>query len=159
MRYILLNTVLIAAACATLQSCATLFSRSVYPVAVHSAPENVRFEVYDRYKHRIYAGTTPETIYLPASYLPFIRQRYTVLINDPDFESAQMPITFHIDGWYFANLLIPAFAPIGMLIVDPLSGSMFTIDSHCRRLSFRLNPIKYSGHRDLMLTTPISVDE
>ncbi|MFN4299484.1 MAG: hypothetical protein ACK4EX_07110 [Thermaurantimonas sp.] len=159
MRYSQLKVVIIGVICVALQSCATLFSKSIYPVAVHSTSQNVRFEVFDRYKNRIYTGTTPETIYLPASYLPFIRQRYTVLINDPDFESAQMPVTFHIDGWYFANLLIPAFAPVGMLIVDPLSGCMFTLDYHCRTLNFSLKPIKISEHRDPMLATPISIIE
>ncbi|GCD77433.1 hypothetical protein JCM31826_09150 [Thermaurantimonas aggregans] len=159
MRFSSLSILILVTVSACLSGCATLFSKSIYPVTIHSTPQDVRFEVFDRYKNRIFSGTTPETVYLPASYLPFIRQRYTILITDPDFESAQMPVTFHIDGWYFANLLIPAFAPIGMLIVDPLSGSMFTLDYHCRRLTFNLKPIKISEHRDPMLAAPTSIIE
>lgn len=136
--------------------CATIFSASIYPVLVDSNPKNARFEILDRYQNRIYSGITPERVYLPASYYPFIRQRYTILVNDPDFESTQMPITFHIDGWYFVNLLIPPLAPFTMLIVDPLSGSMFTMDYHCRRPSFNLRRINSTSIEDTSQNMPES---
>ncbi len=125
--------------------CSTLFSNSLYPVMVRSNAQNVQFEVFDCFQNRILTGVTPQLIVLPSSYLPFIRQRYTVLVNDPDYESAQMPVTFHIDGWYFANLFIPPLAPIAMLIIDPLSGRMFTIDNYCRNLNFNLRRTNFTS--------------
>ncbi|GCD79899.1 hypothetical protein [Schleiferia thermophila] len=119
-------------------SCATLFSSSTYPVHITSSPYNVSFDVYDRFQNRIHTGRTPEMIYVSSSYLPFIRQKYTVLVNDPDFESQIKQITFHLDGWYLANLLFPPLAPISLLVIDPLSGAMYTLDRHCRVLDFQL---------------------
>lgn len=129
----------------SISGCATLFSSSVYPVMVNSNPQNTRFEVFDRFQNRIISGTTPEVIMLPSSYLPFIRQRYTVLVNDPDYESTQLHVSFHIDGWYFVNLFIPPIAPIAMLIIDPLSGCMFTVDYHSRYVNFNLRRINFSS--------------
>lgn len=122
-----------------------MFSSSLYPVMVRSNAQNVQFEVFDRFQNRILTGVTPQLIVLPSSYLPFIRQRYTVLVNDPDYESAQMLVTFHIDGWYFANLFIPPLAPIAMLIIDPLSGRMFTIDNYCRNINFNLRRTNFTS--------------
>ena len=132
----------------SISGCATLFSSSVYSVMVNSNPKNAQFEVFDRFQNRIITGVTPQVIMLPASYLPFIRQRYTVLVNDQEYESMQMSVTFHIDGWYFANLLIPPLAPIAMLIVDPLSGNMFTIDYFCRNVNFNLRRINFTSEEN-----------
>lgn len=113
-----------------LSSCATLFSNSNYPFKIDSTPDKAKFEIFNRDGNMVVNGTTPQMVRLKSNYSYFQAESYNVVFYGNDKEIiAQLPISFHVDGWYIAgNLLIFPIWPISYLIVDPLSGAMWTPD-------------------------------
>lgn len=106
--------------------CATILTKSSYPVYINSTPSNARISITDKTGLEIYTGTTPATVLLSASAGYFSRARYQLTFSSPGYEEKTVFIDSSIDGWYFANLLLGGI--IGMLIIDPASGAMYKID-------------------------------
>lgn len=109
-----------------LSSCATIISKSSYPVFIDSNPTEARLTVTDRSGMIVYQGHTPKTLKLEAGDGYFERAFYTIKFEHPDFETSIVRLESTIDGWYFGN--IPFFMFFGMLVIDPLSGAMYKID-------------------------------
>jgi hypothetical protein len=109
-----------------LSSCATIISRSSYPVFIDSNPTEARLTVTDKDGSIVYQGHTPKTLKLDAGDGYFQRASYLIKFEHPDFETSTVRIESKVDGWYFGN--IPFFMFMGMLVIDPLTGSMYRID-------------------------------
>ena len=107
--------------------CASIVSKSKYPVAVTTEPSLAKIEIKDQDGIVRFAGTSPATAVLDAGQSYFTRARYTVTASKDGYHPATLPIQNSIDGWYWANLLVGGL--IGMLIVDPITGAMFEIDT------------------------------
>lgn len=108
-----------------LGSCASIVSRSHYPVAISSAPAGATVTVLDRGGKEIFSGTTPAALELKSSAGFFQRAKYTVTFKKPGFDTKTMALEANVNGWYFGNLLFGGW--IGMLIVDPATGAMYRI--------------------------------
>jgi len=109
-----------------LSGCATIFSKSVYPVTFNTNPPGAKIIIQDRDKTTVFEGTTPATVNLDASAGYFKKAKYTVTFMKPGYKIKIIPVYAKLDGWYFANLLIGGV--IGMLIIDPASGAMYKLD-------------------------------
>lgn len=72
-----------------------------------------------------FKGQTPAVVTLDVSAKFFKRERYAVKFSKPGYDDAWAPVVFHIDGWYWGNLLLGG--AIGMLIVDPATGAMYKL--------------------------------
>lgn len=118
-------------------SCASLFSESSYPVRINSEPAGADFRVENRMGDVVSTGTTPTTVNLRSSMGYFTREEYKVIVVDSEGMEHIQQITFHVDGWYYAgNFFIGG--PVGWLIVDPITGAMYTIDEHAQNINFNL---------------------
>ena len=53
--------------------------------------------------------------------------KYTVTAAKDGYASNTHPIQSSLDGWYWGNILVGGL--IGMLIVDPITGAMYEIDT------------------------------
>jgi hypothetical protein len=111
-----------------LTSCASIVSKSSYPVFIDSNPTESRLTVTDKKGQIVYQGKTPKTLKLNASAGYFSRAAYIIKIEHEDFETSTTTIEAKIDGWYFGNIVFGGF--IGFLLVDPLTGAMYKIDDH-----------------------------
>jgi hypothetical protein len=109
-----------------LPSCATILSKSKYPVFIDSNPTEAKLTVTNRNGAIVYSGRTPKTLILEASNGYFSKAVYTIKFEHEDFETSIVRIEARIDGWYFGN--IPFFLFFGMLVIDPLTGAMYKID-------------------------------
>lgn len=107
--------------------CASIVSKSKYPVSINTDPPAARIEVRDQHGVVKFAGVSPATAILHAGDGYFSRAYYTVTASKDGYTPASMPIQNSIDGWYWANFLIGGV--IGLLIVDPATGAMFEIDT------------------------------
>ncbi len=107
-------------------SCATIFSKSVYPVTFNTNPPGAKIIIQDRDKETVFEGTTPATVNLDASAGYFKKAKYTITFIKDGYQTKTIPVYAKLDGWYFANLLIGG--AIGMLIIDPASGAMYKLD-------------------------------
>ncbi|MCL2414918.1 MAG: hypothetical protein FWC94_06680 [Bacteroidales bacterium] len=110
-----------------LSSCATIITRSSYPINISSTPSNARVTITDNRGVTVFAGNTPALVNLSASAGFFQRAEYQIRFSNPGYDDRIISIRATVDGWYFANILFGGL--IGMLIVDPATGAMWRINT------------------------------
>lgn len=108
-------------------SCASILSKSTYPLSINSNPSNAKISITDKKGKEIYLGNTPATVKLKAGAGFFSKAEYQVKFSSPGYDEKIVPITFKLDGWYFGNLFLGGF--LGMLIIDPATGAMWKIET------------------------------
>jgi len=106
--------------------CASIVSKSSYPVSINSNPQGAELVIKNRKGKEIYNGVTPATVKLDASSSYMKGEKYTVSFNAFGYHEQTVNIGSKLDGWYGANLFIGGI--IGWFIVDPLTGAMFKLD-------------------------------
>lgn len=119
------TAVALAIATLTTTGCASIISKSSYPVAITSSPENASFIVTNEAGQKIHSGKTPTTLTLEASDGFFSSAQYNVKFKKKGYEDQNISIVPTLDGWYVANILFGGLP--GLLIVDPLTGAMFKL--------------------------------
>jgi len=113
--------------------CASIVSKSKYPVSITTEPTAAKIEIKDQDGIVRFAGTSPATAILDSGNGYFTRARYTVTASKDGYNSSTFPLQNSIDGWYWGNILFGGL--IGLLIVDPITGAMFQIDSPAANMS------------------------
>ncbi|MBX2980322.1 MAG: hypothetical protein KF905_13585 [Flavobacteriales bacterium] len=106
-------------------SCATLLSRRNYDIPVRSEPSGANYSITDRKGNLVNTGTTPDIVRLKASAGFFRPAVYRVELRKAEREPANALLVARVDGWYWVN--IPFTHLIGLFLVDPVSGSMYTL--------------------------------
>lgn len=114
-----------AIALSMLSGCASIFSEDTYPVSITSAPSNANIEIKNEDGTTVYTGNTPATVKLKAGAGYFDGERYLVTFRKDGYEPSTYTLNSGIDGWYWGNLLIGGV--LGMLIIDPATGAMYTL--------------------------------
>ncbi len=147
----------IALSCLLLSSgCASIVSKTRYPVAISSAPDKARFTITDVRGRQVQSGTTPTVVHLKAGGGYFKKQTYTIKFTKEGYDARVMTIQADLNGWYFGNLLFGG--ALGMLIVDPITGAMWKINQ--RDVQGILNQASaYSGSPDGQALNILSVDD
>ena len=108
-------------------SCASIFSKSSYPITIKSTPSEAKISIKDKRGIEIFTGETPASLNLKASSGFFEKARYQVTFSKNGYDKKTVPVEFKIDGWYFGNLLVGGL--LGMLIVDPATGAMYKLET------------------------------
>lgn len=115
---------ILALSCMLLASgCATIVSKTAYPISISSAPEKADIQVTDVNGREVYSGTTPTVVKLKTGGGYFKKQMYTVKFTKEGYDVKTMTLHSDFNGWYIGNLVFGGF--IGFLIVDPISGAMW----------------------------------
>ena len=109
-------------------SCASIVSKSRYPLTITSSPERANIMVTDKRGRPVYQGVTPATLNLSASSGFFSKAEYQITFQKEGYAQRILPIRCELDGWYFGNLLFGGL--IGFLIVDPITGAMFRLQTN-----------------------------
>lgn len=113
------------AATVMLSSCATIFNRTTQSVKVTSEPSGLAFQVTDKSGGVVANGTTPGDVSLGTSAGYFKPESYTFTFRKNGKVIGSKNLTANMSGWYLGNILIGGL--VGMLVVDPLTGAMFTL--------------------------------
>jgi len=113
--------------CFFISGCASIVSKSQYPVTFTSNPDKANITITDENGLRLYTGTTPTTLTLKAGESYFHGCSYTVEYKMDGYEPQIAILDSRMDGWYLGNILFGGL--IGILIVDPLTGAMYKLDS------------------------------
>lgn len=108
-----------------LPSCATIISQGSKKVSIESQPSGLDFVIKDSEGNVVGSGKTPQTISLSTGGGYFKPATYTILTKRGDRVIAERVLTSTVNGWYFGNILIGGL--IGMVVVDPLTGAMYTL--------------------------------
>ena len=135
-----MKTFLIASAIAVSllsTGCSTIVSKSDYPVSISSSPEGANFTITNKNGIKVHSGMTPSTVVLKASSGYFSGESYTLTFDKYGYPTKIYTINSSVDGWYFGNILFGGI--LGMLIIDPATGAMFTLPE---KISVSLNENK-----------------
>jgi len=108
-----------------ISGCASIVSKSNYPVAINSIPDGASITITDNNGQQIYKGKTPTTVTLRSGAGFFSGATYKVTFKKPGYEPQMAVIEKQLDGWYIGNILFGGF--IGFLIVDPATGAMWKL--------------------------------
>lgn len=107
--------------------CASIVSKSIYEVQVNSNPSGANYSIMDHEGQVIKIGTTPDVVPLKAGRGWFQAGDYAIVLSKPGCNSHSMQIKQNLDPWYlFGNILIGGL--VGWVIVDPITGAMWTIE-------------------------------
>lgn len=110
-----------------LTNCASIVSKSNYPISINSIPEGAKITIIDKKGKEIYSGNTPANLKLKAGAGFFSKAFYTVKFEKEGFDTKTIPVNFKLDGWYIGNVVFGGF--IGWLIIDPATGAMYKLDT------------------------------
>ena len=115
--------------------CASIVSKSAWPVTVTSNPSGAELSITDvDSNHEVFHGTTPTTITLDSSPSFFEKAKYDVEVKLAGYNVGKGRITAKINGWYFGNIVFGGI--IGLVIVDPATGAMYKLPpQYCVNMS------------------------
>ena len=105
--------------------CASIVSKSNYPVSITSTPSAASFTITNRSGQQISSGTTPQTLTLKSSAGFFKVESYNIAFSKEGFADQNYVLKSTVDGWYIGNVLLGGL--LGMLIVDPATGAMYKL--------------------------------
>ena len=126
-------------------SCASIVSKSSYPISINSAPSEAQIVIKDKKGIEIFSGQTPATLKLKSGSGFFGKARYQVTFIKSGYQTKTVPVEFKLNGWYFGNLLFGGV--LGMLIIDPATGAMYKIETEF--LNETLLPTKTTASNEL----------
>jgi hypothetical protein len=109
----------------SLVSCATIMTAGDQEISIESNPSKATVEIFDSANMMVWNSKTPTTVTLDKSEGFFKKATYRVEITKEGYEKSVVQLKSNINGWYWGNILFGGL--LGMLIVDPLTGSMYTL--------------------------------
>jgi len=108
-----------------LVGCASIISTNQRPITIRSTPDEAKIFVWDGHGVEVFRGNTPTTVTLQTGGAYFHGDEYVILFMKEGFENQNVTIKSEINPWYLGNIIFGGL--IGLLIVDPLTGNMWTL--------------------------------
>ena len=107
--------------------CASILDSGEKSVHLNSNPPGAKVTISNDEGKVVFAQTTPAVVNLARSSGYFHGEDYRLIFEAPGYSSYETRITSQIDGWYFGNIIFCGL--IGMLVVDPMTGDMYTLST------------------------------
>ncbi|UJP03554.1 MAG: hypothetical protein LZF85_03625 [Nitrosomonas sp.] len=118
-----------------LASCATIMGNSApETLNVRSTPDQARVIITDESGAIIFEGKTPTSLPLEKKKGYFSGKKYDVRILKEGYNEQIVTVDTKVGGWYIGNILFGGL--IGLLIVDPATGAMWTLDTNEVNVTF-----------------------
>ena len=108
------------------QGCASIMEGGKGTVKITSQPQGASYVVYNKKGEAVDSGATPATVTLKRGAGYFSAQKYTVKFTKTGYRDCEARIENGLSMWYAAGNIIFG-GLIGWLIVDPLTGAMWTL--------------------------------
>lgn len=122
----LLKHLMVVAVTLSLVACGTIIGQTTQDVAIRSDPSEAAVTVVDEAGAQVFNGTTPASVTLTKKLRYFKGKSYTVTIEKAGYQPLQVALTPRANGWYIGGNFIFG-GLIGWIIVDPLTGGMWTL--------------------------------
>jgi len=148
--------------------CATIMSHGPQTLHIISQPDGAICEITDTTEGKSIANaTTPYTVSLERGAGYFLKKYYDVTLSKDGYMKEKITLTPQLNFWYVCNIFLGG--ALGALIVDPLTGSIWTfyekdvsVKPLCANVSpsvpmFRSVNRKLTICDNLKLTTPEQV--
>jgi hypothetical protein len=123
----LVKTAAAVAAAFSLAACATIVGSPSQTLPISSTPAGAQIEIVDEKGVSVFKGATPTTVTLQKSDGSYFGGKtYTVKLRAPGHADTDVTVKAQANAWYIAGNFVFG-GLIGWLIVDPLSGAMYTL--------------------------------
>jgi hypothetical protein len=110
----------------SMSGCASIVSKSSWPVTVQSNPTGAKCVIAKENGIQLQTGVTPMTFTLNSSNGFFQSARYVITCDKEGYQTSKTELSSSLNGWYWGNILFGGL--IGLLIVDPATGSMWKLE-------------------------------
>lgn len=120
------NVLLLIVIISVFSSCASIVSRTSWPLNVNTTPSGAKVEITDRKGAVVFSGLSPAFMKLRSGDGFFVKQSYTVKLTMDGYAEKIIPVDCTLNGWYIGNVFFGGL--IGILIVDPATGAMYRLD-------------------------------
>jgi len=118
-----------------LAGCATIMGKSApETLNIRSTPDQAKVIITDESGTKIFEGKTPTSLPLEKKKSYFGGKKYDVKISKEGYDDHVVTVDTKIGGWYVGNILFGG--PIGLLIIDPATGAMWTLDTNEVNVTF-----------------------
>lgn len=112
-----------------LTGCATIMGGgAAETLMVRSAPDQANVVITDESGVKVFEGKTPTSLPLEKKKSYFSGKKYSVNIKKEDHVEQTIIVDTRLNGWYIGGNLVFG-GLIGYLIVDPLTGAIWTLDT------------------------------
>ena len=105
--------------------CSSIVDGRAQHVKINSNPVGAKFSIYDKEGKAVVTNTTPANLVLNRRHGYFNGEDYKIIFEAPGYYPYEVHVKSTVDGWYFGNILFGGL--IGLLIVDPATGAMYTL--------------------------------
>jgi hypothetical protein len=105
--------------------CASIFDGGSKSVQINSNPQGAKVTISNQEGKTLFVKTTPTFVTLERSSGYFRGEDYKLVFEEAGYNPYETHVVSTIDGWYFGNVMFGGL--IGMLIVDPMTGDMYTL--------------------------------
>ncbi len=119
---------LILLAMVMLSGCASIVAGGHRDINIKSTPADATASIQDREsKQIVHKGQTPLIVPLSTRGGYFKSRQYDVTISKDGYDTKSVNINSFLSGWYAGNVILWPVAVIGGLIIDPLTGAMWSL--------------------------------
>lgn len=108
-----------------LTGCASILDGGPKTVQINSKPEGAKVTITNRAGKEVAVQTTPATVTLERAAGFFQGEDYTLHFEAAGYYPYDAHVQSDLDGWYIGNIFFGGL--IGLVIVDPATGDMFTL--------------------------------
>lgn len=106
--------------------CASIVHSGARNIVIRSNPTGANVLIVKQgTDEAVSSGTTPMTVSLTPKAGFFKGQAYKLQFAFPGYQTTELAVYPSLSGWYFGNIIFGGL--IGMVIVDPLTGSMWNL--------------------------------
>lgn len=106
--------------------CASIVHGGSRSMTINSQPSGAKVTIAKADSGQlVHSGTTPLTVMLDPKRGYFKGQTYKVRFELPGYNAAEVAVEPKLTGWYWGNIIFGGL--IGMIVVDPLTGSMWNL--------------------------------
>lgn len=116
-----------AAVCLMTTGCASIIKGGNQNISIATTPSEAKVTIYGK-QNEVYMNqqSTPCVASLKRGNGYFSKAQYRLVFEKDGYQKSEVLITGQINGWYLGGNLIFG-GLIGYLIVDPLTGGMWTL--------------------------------
>ena len=118
---------ILAAAPLVLAGCASIIKGESQEIAINSMPSGADVRIVDEGGTEVFAGVTPVKAQLKKKKSYFHGRDYTIELSHAGHAPREIKLKRSVSAWYIAGNIVFG-GLIGWLIVDPLTGAMWTYD-------------------------------
>ena len=131
--------------------CASIFDGGSKSVQINSNPQGAKVTISNQEGKTLFVKTTPALVTLDRSSGYFRGEDYELVFEAPGYKPYETHVVSTIDGWYFGNILLGGL--VGMLIVDPMTGDMYTLSPMDVNCNLAPSPV-LSAPAEIQATEP-----